>query len=248
MKRVILFFPIVVSAFISIAQIAPQKGFTDKLTLSDQKNTVAWLKTPLMYNGNNYDLKYHRMKWNIDPDTLFISGEVTSYFKTTQSNVTQISFDMSSVLNVDSIVYHSANISYSLTAGDVLIIYLPSSLAVDQSDSVSVFYHGVPPQGSGFGSFRKDIHDTIPIIWTLSEPFGAKEWWPCKNNLSDKVDSIDIYVTTPSQYRTSSNGLLISEMVQGMQQTAHWKHRYPIAAYLIAIAVTNYQSFSVYAH
>ncbi|NOZ35444.1 MAG: M1 family metallopeptidase [Chlorobi bacterium] len=29
-------------------------------------------------------------------------------------------------------------------------------------------------------------------------------------------------------------------------KTAHWKHRHPIAAYLIAIAVTNYSSYSDY--
>ena len=54
------------------AQIAPQKGFEDKLAISDKKIAAAWLKKPRTYNGNNYDLKYHCMKWIIDPDTLFI--------------------------------------------------------------------------------------------------------------------------------------------------------------------------------
>jgi hypothetical protein len=247
MKKLVLHFVLIALCFTANAQIAPQQGFTDKLALAQQQIAHALIKAPLVFNGNNYDLKYHRMNWSVDPDTLFISGEVTSYFKTTEPNVSEITFDMSSVLAVDSIIYHASDISYSLTSGDTLKIFLPVSLPLNQLDSVSVFYHGVPP-GSGFGSFIKDVHDSVPVIWTLSEPFGAKEWWPCKNDLSDKVDSIDIYVTTPVQYRASSNGLLVSETVQGMQQTAHWKHRYPIAAYLIAIAVTNYQSFSVYAH
>ena len=58
-------------------------------------------------------------------------------------------------------------------------------------------------------------------------------------NLNDKIDSIDIYVSVPEGYRVDSNGLLIEE-AEGFISTFHWKHRYPIAYYLIAIGITNY--------
>jgi aminopeptidase N len=80
----------------------------------------------------------------------------------------------------------------------------------------------------------------------LSEPFGAKDWWPCKQSLNDKVDSLDIYLTCPSQYRDGSNGVLVSEVQNGSNTTYHWQTHYPIAAYLIAIAVTNYAYYSNY--
>ena len=38
---------------------------------------------------------------------------------------------------------------------------------------------------------------------------------------------------------------MISENVENGQKTAHWKTRYPIAAYLVAIAVTDYAEFTV---
>jgi len=247
MKKYLCLFFLLFIYKLSFSQDAPQKDFIDKLSFSERKSAAAFLKTPRNSNGDNYDLKYHRMNWSIDPDTLFISGEVTSYFTTTKPSVNQIRFDLSSVMIVDSVKYHLLNISFSHNSGDTLIINLPSALLLNQLDSVSVFYHGNPPQGSGFGSFTKSLHDSVPIIWTLSEPFGAKDWWPCKNNLSDKIDSIDIFITTPQQYRTASNGMLISETMQGNFKTAHWKHRYPIATYLIAIAATNYQVFSLYA-
>jgi aminopeptidase N len=245
-KYSLLVFFISASVF-SFSQTEPQKDFTDKISLSDQNAASAFLKKPLIFNGDNYDLKYHRMVWRIDPDTLYIYGEVTSYFITTKPSVSQISFDFSSAMTVDSVTYHSSMISFTHGSGDILVIDLPSSLSLSQLDSVSVYYHGSPPQGSGFGSFKKGFHNSVPVIWTLSEPFGAKEWWPCKNDLSDKIDSIDVYVITPLQYRSASNGMLVSEITQSTIKTAHWKHRYPIAAYLIAIAVTNYETFSVYA-
>ena len=228
------------------SQTTPQKNFIEKLAMSEQKSAASFVKAPKNYNGDNYDLKYHRMNWNIDPDTLFISGEVTSYFVTIKSLVNQIRFDFSSVMTVDSVMYHTTKITFSHNSSDTLLINLPSSLSLHQLDSVSVYYHGSPIQ-DGFGSFVKSVHDSIPIIWTLSEPFGAKDWWPCKNNLSDKIDSIDVYITTPKQYRSASNGMLVSEVINGNLKTAHWKHRYPIATYLVALAVTNYQTFSLYA-
>jgi aminopeptidase N len=232
--------------YASYSQDMPHEKFIEKLSLIEQKNAALLMKTPLVFNGDNYDLKYQRMHWNINPDTLFISGEVTSYFITTKPLVNQVSFDLSFVMNVDSIKYHTSILTFSHNTNDALIINLPSSLALNQVDSISIFYHGNPP-GSGFGSFIKDVHNGTHIIWTLSEPFGAKEWWPCKNDLSDKVDSVDIYISTPQQFRSASNGMLVSETIQDTIKTAHWKHKYPIATYLVALAVTNYQSFSVYA-
>ena len=83
----------------------------------------------------------------------------------------------------------------------------------------------------------------MPVIWTLSEPYGARSWWPCKQDLSDKVDSIDVIVRTPAEYRVASNGLLVSEQQDGQEMIFHWNHRYPIPAYLVAIGVTNYGVF-----
>ncbi|MEI6411225.1 MAG: M1 family aminopeptidase, partial [Bacteroidota bacterium] len=42
----------------------------------------------------------------------------------------------------------------------------------------------------------------------------------------------------------ASNGLLVGETQNGTDKTYHWHTRYPIAAYLIAIGVTNYSVYS----
>ncbi len=192
--------------------------------------------------GSQYDIYYHRLDFQIDPDVYYIQGAITTYFIPNQ-NVSQLEFDLSDTLTVDSIGYHGALIPFSQLPGDVLQIILGATISAGTKDSVTVYYQGVPPS-TGFGSFIQSTHDSVPIIWTLSEPYGAKEWWPCKQDLNDKIDSIDMFVTCPSAYRAAGNGLLVGEKNLGNLKVYHWKHRHPIAAYLVATAITNYEVYT----
>lgn len=194
---------------------------------------------------DNYDLKYHRLEWRIDPRVYYIRGTVTSYFVPTEANFREINFELSRVLTVSNVKYRGQNVNFSLLNDDRLQISFPTPLPINQLDSISVTYEGAPPR-TGFGSFSQTFHSNTPIIWTLSEPYGSKDWWPSKMDLSDKIDSIDVIVTTPRPNRVASNGLLVSEIQQDTFNRMHWKHRYPITAYLIAIGVTNYANYSDY--
>jgi aminopeptidase N len=105
---------------------------------------------------------------------------------------------------------------------------------------VIIYYQGIPPR-TGFGSFAVANHTGVPIIWTLSEPYGSRDWWPCRNGLDDKADSIDVILRTPERFFGTTNGVQTGELVGGGKRTTLWKHQYPIATYLVAIAATNYE-------
>lgn len=195
-------------------------------------------------NTNNYDLKYHRLEWFLDPNVNYIDGSVTSYFEPTTEGFQQINFNLATALTVTEVLYHGQAITFNHTDEALLEISLPQTIPSGQLDSVKIVYEGAPMH-TGFGSFRKGItHEGNPIIWTLSEPFGAKDWWPCKLDLNDKIDSIDVIVSSPLPYRVASNGLLVSETQVGSGAIYHWKHRYPITAYLIAVAVADFEVYS----
>ena len=193
---------------------------------------------------NAYDLVYHRIHWNLDPSVKSISGSVFSIFEAKQQMDT-LTFDLHDNMTVDSVVYQQSVINFT-HQNDKIFIQMPQTIAQGQKDSVTVYYQG-SPGGSGFGSFMQSTHDNIPIVWTLSEPYGASEWWPCKNTLKDKIDSMDVFVHTKPQYKAASNGILVDETVNGQQKTIHWKHRYPITTYLVAVSVTEYAEFTDYA-
>jgi aminopeptidase N len=187
----------------------------------------------------NFQVCYYRCEWDIDPAIRYIKGAVTSCF-TTNTSANSISYDLSSQLTVDSVVYHGNKISFARPPTDLLQINFPAAVSAGQKDSVTVFYKGTPPN-SGFGTFTQTTHSGVPVIWTLSEPYGSKDWWPCRNGVDDKADSLDIIIRCPNAYRASSNGMLVSETDNGVTRTAFYKHRYPVASYLVAFAVTNFK-------
>lgn len=211
----------------------------------EQKAQAAKFRSVLSGAANTYDLKYHRCEWKINPAVLLIKGAITSYFKPTVSNFNQIQFDLDTVFTIDSVKYHNTFLTYNKLGGNILQLDLPAVIPINTLDSVTIYYQGAP-SSSGFGSFIQSTHNNTPIIWTLSEPFGAKDWWPCKQNLTDKIDSVDIIVTTPQVNRVASNGVLVSEITSGVNKIYHWKSKHPIAAYLIGIAVTDYAFYSDY--
>ena len=222
----------------------PDPDFTDKMALQDQQKFR--LKSTFKENESytETDLVYQRMEWEIDPNVNYIRGVITSYFKSKIENLTKIEFDLKQSMTVTSVVHRNQKIGFS-RSGDKLIIPINDSITENQIDSMQISYHGEPVSDTiGFGAFSKGTHAGVPVIWTLSEPYGALEWWPCKQSLVDKIDSVDVIVTTPEIYRTASNGVLIQDTVAAGFRKNHWKHHHPITTYLVAIAVTNYATYS----
>lgn len=202
-------------------------------------------------NTGNYDVKYHKLDFTIDPSVASISGVVTTHFEA-KENMSQIIFDLTNNMTVSQVTQNGSSVTFSQNTNDELVINLSTTVNQGQMGIVEVTYSG-SPEFSGFDSFETSVHgvDNDPVLWTLSEPYGAKDWWPCKQDLNDKIDSIDIYITTPQyispskEYVAVSNGLEQSQTVIGLNKTTHFKHDFPIPAYLVAIAATNYD---VYTH
>ncbi len=244
MKTLLLPILILIS-FLSFSQ----NFHSDDITEAEAKAATGWFGKPVNMNTGNYDLKYHRLEFTVNPSQAFITGKVTSHF-VAKENMNTITFELVDNMTVSQVTQRGIPLSFTQNNDDEVVITLPQMQAQGVLDSLSVSYSG-NPVSSGFGSFETDTHNGDPVMWTLSEPFGAKAWWPCKQDLNDKIDMIDVYITTPrfnpsnEEYIAVANGLEISQTINGSNKTTHYRHQYPIPAYLIAIAVTNY---TVYSH
>ena len=242
MKQLLLFLPLCLFAAALFAQTGDMQSIIDQ-------EKAAWIRHQVSERTgqssavNRSDQHYSRFRWQVDPAVHYIKGEVMTVFEPLE-NLAALDFDFSAALTMDSIKYHGQLLGFTQASGDILTVSFPAVLPALLPDSLTFYYQGAPT-ATGFGSFATETHgpDNVPVLWTLSEPYGAREWFPCKISLDDKLDSVDIFITAPQEFSAASNGLLVSETSLNGRKTAHWKHRYPISTYLICMAVTNYVTF-----
>ena len=195
-------------------------------------------------SGQAYDITYHHIKLTIDPAVRFIAGSVYSELIASEDNFTSFAFDLDVALQVDSVLYQNAPINFIHQNDEVSLIIEAKNKG--EMIAVEIFYRGDPSKHKQNG-FSFDMQHGGPIAWTLSEPYGAYGWWPCKQQLVDKIDSLDCSITIPKGNKAASLGLLQSvDTLVDSSLVFHWKHRYPTATYLVAVAVTNYIEISHY--
>lgn len=242
MKRLTIYIITFCSAVYAQSPVSLEDHFTHKISMEEKKGFMKMnRKENTSGASGNFRVTYYRCEWQVDPALPGIAGKVTSYLNFT-SAASQVIYDLSGSLTVDSIKNKNVLLDFH-QSGNTLEISFSEEKARGETDSVSIYYHG-NPASTGFGSFVTSSHSGVPVLWTLSEPYGARDWWPCRNGLDDKADSIDVFITAPASYTAVSNGLRQSEIISGDRKTTHWKHRYPIATYLVCIAVTNYEEFN----
>jgi len=230
--------------FVTISNLFGQNYNIDRKALIESEKKAA-SRSILDFNVNpntlNYDLQYVRMEFDLDPTQQFVSGTMTSHFKML-SNSSNIYFDLAKNLTVSDVKYHGQNLTFQQLDTDEVKINFPAVILAQSTDSLSITYSGVPDSSGAFASFEAGFTSAgDPVLATLSEPYGAKGWWPTKQSMNDKIEKMDIKVTTPAQYTVGSNGKLMSETILGNgKKLTYWQTNYPIPAYLFALGISNY--------
>ncbi len=198
------------------------------------------------YPGDSeIDVTYYMLDLVIDEKTETISGNVTIVGKSKKDQLSEIKIDLQNSLKVIKITSNNTVLPYLHKEG-VINISLEQPYTLNQEFKVKIEYSGKPGT-SGFGSFEFATHNGSPVIWSLSEPYGASDWWPCKDTPADKADSANIRITCSNYLTPVSNGI-ITEVLDNNDgtHTYNWHTSYPIAHYLISIAITNYQLYENY--
>ncbi|MDZ7766442.1 MAG: M1 family aminopeptidase [Melioribacteraceae bacterium] len=196
----------------------------------------------VQYPGDEtIDVTYYKLDLDIDYDessnpVVYFDGEVTIKAKALE-NITSVFFDFTNTLTVTEVTVNSNPATFNHQNNKVNIS-LNSTVSADEEFTAVVSYEGAPVS-TGWGSFGYNTQ--YDAIWTLSEPYGAPDWWVCKDNPSDKPDSADIWLTTSSNLIPASNGSLEAKIINGDgTHTYQWHVSYPIAHYLISLAIAPY--------
>ncbi len=228
-------------------QISFAQSLQEAITKSNERNLFDLKKiSKVLYPGDStIDVVYYKLNLTITYSPEYLKGIVTVNAKSKISGLSSFFLDLQNALTVDSVLSNSKPLSFS-HSNAMLNISLNKNYNIGEIFSVTIFYEGVPGS-SGFGSFAFSSHAGSPAIWSLSEPYGASDWWPCKDTPADKADSSDVWITCDNTLTAASNGILQNVIDNGNgTHTFQWKNSYPIAQYLISIAISNYVEYTNY--
>ncbi|MBW7868425.1 MAG: T9SS type A sorting domain-containing protein [Brumimicrobium sp.] len=250
MKNYVLSFLASVGMFTSFAQEYSCQHA--KSTQSNVYNKSGLLSPHEINLTEKYDVYYYKLDVNVERTSEDIDGTVEMRAKVRNSSMDTILFELHPFLTITDIRLNGSTIAFDRVNTAVIV---KTNLAAGTDFKLEIDYGGTPPNsGTDPNSGGAMSNETSPywggqVTWTLSEPFYAYEWFPCKQSLRDKIDSVDIWVTTDISNKVGSNGLLanITDMGNGKHRY-EWKNRYPIDYYLISIAVSDYQEYSYYVH
>ncbi len=191
-------------------------------------------------NWTEYDMGYHKIDLTIDHIDQIIYGRVDSYGKVVVNSLDSVKINFLNTMTVDSVYNGTGNLAFTHDS-DHLTVHLGRSFLKGEQFQFTVVYHGHPSSSEGFLGLSFSTRNNLPLITTLSEPMGARSWWPCNDIPRDKLDSVDMIVTVDTSLVVSSNGLVVSEVNNGNgTHTTHWATRYPIAPYLVSLAIHPY--------
>ncbi|MFC1476124.1 M1 family aminopeptidase [Candidatus Zixiibacteriota bacterium] len=196
---------------------------------------------------NSYDILFYYISVDISVDTEYLQGNVLCRFSASEDNLTSIKLNLHHAYAVDSV---TGNAGLYQIGNDTLTVTLDRAYALGETAAITIYYQGVPETVGGLKGLRYETHGVDePIIATLSTPFVAHYWWPCKDGPGDKPDSVYIDITIPdrvigeNQLIAVSNGVLENVITEAGYNTYQWRHRYPIVTYYVMAAISNYEHF-----
>lgn len=211
------------------------------------------LKAELLYKkqlyDQNIDVRHVRLQLDIDPDSDSISGWNEMTFEWREAPFDQVFLDFSKAgMHIDSIVDGGGQrLSFTHNVRHLVDIRPGRIAEKGEVEQWRIYFSGKPEQ-AGKRSFTYQLHgrpgDVHRVAATLSQPYGARDWWPCRDNLSDKIDSLDMRILVPPGMLAAGLGKLVQKAEGVERDTFEWSHRHPVVSYLVAVAVTNYNEYS----
>ncbi|MCB2376862.1 T9SS type A sorting domain-containing protein [Hymenobacter sp. BT635] len=200
-----------------------------------------------------YDVKYYKLDIALENNVRTVGGSVRMLALNRTQALDSLAFELYPTLIIDSVVVNSKKVAGTRRAAGDVTVKLAEAVPANTLFNAYIYYRGTAPNGNSAAignALDTDVDQDFGanVTWSLSEPFNAYEWWPCKQVLTDKADSSDVWVTTSSLNKVGSNGVLTQVTPRPNGKSRYeWKSRYPIAYYLISVAVSPYIEYTTYA-
>jgi len=235
------------SGFISIVFSQEKSGYKGSQYCSQKKSQSRVVPDRCTAVDNVPTHSYDVLKYNLDlnlyscysgtcPNS-FTGSVIITFRVNTNLNSIQLNAEGYSMV-IDSV--RMAGISFS-HSNDILTIQLNRTYSQGEIAEVKIIYRHKDVQDNGF--YAKD-----GFAFTDAEPEGARKWFPCWDQPSDKA-KFELTAKVPLSVKLGSNGLLADSVISGDTIRYHWVSLQDVATYLMVISSrVNYNLDIVYWH
>jgi len=189
-----------------------------------------------------FDVQHYALEIAFNPTTHAVEGTVQETIASRTAALGSIDLDADNVLTISSVNVAGGDPLVWSRAGGVLTVSLPVPLANGELVTIEVSYTGLPTSAAHPGLFFSSVGGT-PLIYSLSEPWSARTWWPCKDYPDDKA-TFDIELSVPEGLTAASNGTYLGSHTEtrwGLPYRSYeWRENHEMSTYLASIAATIY--------
>lgn len=249
-KNTILAFSFIVSLSLNAQQhyCSQAKQVSAQRTIDHANRTSALV--PQISHELKYDVKFVHLMLNLERTNKVVSGGVKTVATVTVSAMDTFMCALHENHIIDSVRFNGSLMTF-IRQDSSLKVKPAAAIPNGQSFTVSVYYHGTAPVGgaaigNGYSNGTSGAWGN-QVSWSLSEAIAAYHWWPCKQILTDKIDSSWVDVTTDSLNKVGSNGLLKNVVIVGNKKRYEWRNNHMINYYLISVAIAKYKEYNLYA-
>jgi hypothetical protein len=187
----------------------------------------------------NYDVLFYDISIRVNDTTEWLYGRVKFVANAAEDGVSEIQVDYYASMAIDSIVAPSGPLAYT-RSGDVVTVTLGQTYITGETFEFDFYYNGHPAE-DGLQAFAFDWRLSKRVMTTLSEPYFARTWWPCKDRMDDKADSFLIEIIVDTSFYVGSNGTLDSTVDHGDNtHSFYYTCHYPMVTYLFSLAISDY--------
>lgn len=189
-----------------------------------------------------YDVVHYTVDIAINPTARVVQGSVTMRVTPVAGPIDAFEIDADDALVVSGARRAAGDTLEWMRSPGIVTVSIPELAAAGDTVTIEILYSGSPAGAVEPGLFFSNASG-YPLIYSLSEPWGARGWWPCKDYPDDKA-TFDLYFSVPTPLFATSNGTYLGYTDEtrwsAPYRRYHWRESHPMAPYLASVTAAYY--------
>nr|MEE4267818.1 M1 family aminopeptidase [Candidatus Krumholzibacteria bacterium] len=200
-----------------------------------------------------YDVLHYDLLVDVDTENESIIGAVTISCEVLAGPLDEFVLDYLDRMQVEAVRIlspYASELDFTHTE-NLIVAEIPTALTTGQTAALEVVFSGAPVSEAIMGFAFQQTDQGAPVAVTVSEPWSARSWWPCKDDLTDKA-TVSTTFAVPTGLSAVGNGNKVISPPPGHpyadytapgRVTTTWQEDFPISTYLVSLAASDYVAF-----